>query len=48
MSDLRKEIVEVYRSTDSIKATARELGISEQSIRHILIDAGVYTSLGVI
>ena len=44
MSDLRKEIVEVYRSTDSIKATARELGISEQSIRHILLDAGVYTS----
>lgn len=37
-------IITYYREIRSIKATARASGISEQSVRRILIDAGAYRS----
>lgn len=41
---VRESIIRVYSSLDSIKATARELGISEQTVRRVLLEAGAYTS----
>lgn len=41
---VRESIIRVYSSLDSIKATARELGISEQTVRRVLLGAGAYTS----
>ena len=38
------EIIELYRRTDSIRATAAIVGASEQAVRRILIEAGEYTS----
>lgn len=40
----KEAIVELYKSTGSIKSTARIAGICEQSARRILLDAGAYTS----
>lgn len=38
------EIIELYRRTGSIRATAAIVGASEQAVRRILIEAGEYTS----
>lgn len=40
----KSEIITYYQSCSSIKQTARFARISEQTVRHILIDAGLYTS----
>lgn len=37
-------IVDLYRSLSSIKAVSREVGVSEQTVRRALLDAGEYTS----
>jgi len=38
------DIVDVYNKCGSIKATAKELGMSEQKTRKLLITAGAYES----
>ena len=40
----REQIVSMYRQIDSIKAISRETGLSEQTVRRILIEAGEYTT----
>lgn len=38
------DIVRLYHDTESIKAVSRETGISEQTIRRVLILTGEYSS----
>jgi DNA-directed RNA polymerase specialized sigma24 family protein len=42
--DKTREIIECYRTTGSLKAVRRELGISEALARRVLSAAGEYTS----
>lgn len=44
MRTIEQTILDRYRRTDSIKAVSREVGISEQSVRRVLIQHGAYTS----
>lgn len=39
-----EEVCEEYRRTNSIKGTAKKVGISEEKTKKILIRAGLYTS----
>ena len=44
MPTVERLIRDTYLSTGSIKATARELKISEQSVRRVLLQCGDYTN----
>ena len=40
----KEQVIETYKILESIKATSRQLGISEATVRKVLIDAGAFTS----
>ena len=42
MDKIMQQAVSLYEQTQSIKATARHMGIAEASVKKILISAGVY------
>lgn len=44
MNELLATVVEIYKTTESLKITASELNMSPLKVRKLLITAGVYTS----
>lgn len=44
MQQKEQKIIEVYRATESIKHTSKVIGVSEPTVRRILILAGEYTN----
>ena len=42
MDKIMQQAVSLYEQTQSIKATARHMGIAESTVKKILISAGVY------
>lgn len=44
MGTKKDMIISTYKSTDSIKQTARALKLSHQTVRRVLLEEGLYTS----
>ena len=44
MTYTRDEIIALYDKLESIKAVAKETGLSHSTIRQVLVDSGIYPS----